>query len=60
MRQQRNLEGDVGGRAAHEPAEVVVLLGRQGVQGDVADQLRIGPAGRVEAEGHGDIGRALQ
>ncbi len=38
-RLQGALEGDVGRSPAHEADEVVVLLGRQGVQLDVSDLL---------------------
>eukprot|EP00951_Prasinocladus_malaysianus_P035600 scaffold368029_cov37-Prasinocladus_malaysianus.AAC.1 len=45
-----HLEGDVARGAAHEPDKVIVLVGRGGVDHQVADHFRIHPAGRVEAE----------
>mmetsp|Transcript_45020 Transcript_45020/g.128578 ORF Transcript_45020/g.128578 Transcript_45020/m.128578 type:complete len:378 (-) Transcript_45020:214-1347(-) len=59
-REQGHLEGDVRGRATHEPDQVVVFLRAERVDRDVAHEVGVGLAGRVEAEGDGDVRRALE
>jgi hypothetical protein len=59
VRLQGALQGDVAGRTSHEPNEVVVLLGRDGVEAHVACGVRgprAGEGGRSSIHGMHRVG----
>ncbi len=58
--QRGGAQGDVGGAAAHDLDEVVVLAAGGRVLGDVADGLGVDLGRRVEAEGDGQMLANLQ
>ena len=47
--------GDVGGGAAHQTNEVVVLLGGESIHANIANQFGVDFASGVETEGDGDV-----
>lgn len=52
---QLTLEGNIGGRPAHKPYEVIVSLETQSIQAQVSYFFWVSLAGCVETEGNPDM-----